>query len=125
LAVREIVIGGARRRAYIRCAVISTGDKGGGAEAALLMMNSQLRARAADEALQSLAIGVFLKITAGGLALFLILRVFAPWAISRHDTLLLWLGVGAMLVCPVILIRLAFTLRRDWLRARALTARPS
>jgi hypothetical protein len=67
----------------------------------------------------------FVQAAAALALLFLILRVAAPWLVSLHDTPALWLAGLLLVLCPLILLQAAYTLRRSWTRLRARMIRPT
>ncbi len=60
----------------------------------------------------------FLRIAAAAFALFLILRVAAPWLVDLHQTLALGLAGVLLLACPLIVIYAGWTLWEDRRRLR-------
>ena len=54
--------------------------------------------------LRDYAAVTFLKIAAAFTALFVILRVAAPWLVDLHQTVALWLAGALVLACPLVLI---------------------
>lgn len=59
---------------------------------------------------------LYLVLTAAALVLFLVLRVLAPWLVSRHDDLSLAAAVVLVLACPVVAFLAARTAVRAWRR---------
>lgn len=54
-----------------------------------------------------------LRLAAAALALFLILRVAAPWLVDLHQTGALALAVALLLLCPLVLIHAGWMLWED------------
>ena len=65
------------------------------------------------------AIKAFVRLTVTAVLLFVILRLLAPWLVSLHENLALCVGVGLVLLTPLIVIQLAYMLWNDWRRLRA------
>ena len=64
--------------------------------------------------LQAYLLRSFAVAVAGGLVLFLLLRVAAPWLISLHDTLALWAGAACLIASPVVALVTGLRLWSGW-----------
>lgn len=64
------------------------------------------------------AIVALLRVVLGGLIAFVLAFVAAPALVSAHDTLLLWLGVAAVIAAILAAVQTLYGLWRTWSRYR-------
>lgn len=80
-------------------------------------MTTDIKTEQRVSRLRTYALRTGLRLVAGLVILFLILRIAAPWLINLHDTVALWIGGALLVACPFIAIQLAYGLWRDWRRS--------